>query len=123
MFRILAYVGLGIAGAVGLWYVQDTADEAHDTANAFKAAEAREEIEERQEDLDNCLTRNTAVNNGRERFIQFRDNIVALILQSDDPSENEGLEKALFAGINLDPALEDIDCNDDGELTEADYAP
>lgn len=124
IFRILAYVGLGLAGAAGLWYVQDTADEAHDTATKFKAAEAREEIEETQEDLENCQTRNTAVNNGRERFAQFSRNITVLFGQGSlTPEEQKQVQTILFKDINLDPAVEDIDCNKDGELTPQDYAP
>lgn len=122
-WRIVAYVVMGLAAAWGLNIVQNTAQEAHDTAEDFAAAEAREELEEAQESLENCQIRNTAVNNGRERFLKFRDNIAGLFGQSDDPARAEMIQKALFAGINLDPAVEDIDCSKDGKLDSKDYAP
>jgi hypothetical protein len=123
VLRLLAYLLLAAVMLLGFWKIQDTADEAHDVATAFAEAEAREDLEEDQERKAGCLIRNRALRNGRERFTQFRDNLAGLFGQSDNPERAAQIQKALFAGIVLDPSAEDIDCNDDGQLDERDYAP
>lgn len=125
IYRLLAYLFVGAVAALGLLYVQDIAQEAHDTATNFAASERREDAEEDQEREDNCLVRNRAVSNGRERFQQFSENVSVLFGRSGSltPEEREQIQAILFKDINFDPAAEDLDCNEDGKLDEEDYAP
>lgn len=122
LYRILAYLFMGVCVAIAVWRVETTADEAHDVAVDFRAAEEREDKEEAQERVQNCAVRNTAIRNGRERFVQFSENVAGLVAQSDDPARSQRILTALFKDINLDANSEDLDCTGDGEITDADYS-
>lgn len=124
LLRIAAYVGLAIAAGIGLNIVQGIAENASDTANDLEQV-IEDEIEDRaKQELANCRIRNTAIKNGRDRFIKFNNNLSALFQGGNvrDPAAAEEFRKKMFEGINFEPQAEDLDCNNDGELNEDDYA-
>lgn len=73
-----------------------------------------------------CQTRNTAQKNGRQRFDQLF-NAIEVIFTSSPTSTPEQQQAAhafvdsLRKAVPLDPAVEDVDCNGDGQLNISDY--
>lgn len=80
----------------------------------------------KQTSLINCQTRNTAQRNSRDRFNQLFNAIDVILTSSPSASPQQQQATHAFVdqlrkAIPLDPTVEDIDCNGDGQLTIADY--
>ena len=128
---LVALLLVGVPGYFRLETSVDTSNKAAEAAN--KTAQdlikfiEDEQLKLEEQNLFICQTRNTASKNGRDRFEAF-----ILFLEVSfvgDPEQTEAeKERAqkfidrLRESIPLDPALEDIDCNGDGELGPGDYA-
>lgn len=119
--RIVAWVMLAVVISLGYARQETTISEERKLRQEYEASEEREDREEAQELQALCKIRNRALFNGRGRFIILRDNVVDVL--ADEPAEEQVLAEALFEGIVFDPTLEDFDCNGDGVLDGADYAP
>jgi hypothetical protein len=129
-----ALVVLLIVMVPGYWRLENAVDTANDaaesaeqTAEDLETATLAQQKENEEIVLDACLTRNTASQNGRDRFTQLFNGIEAILLAQPDQTEaeKERIEKfvdSLRNTVPLDPTTEDVDCNADGKLDQADYA-
>lgn len=111
----------------GFVRIEQTADEAHETANELALTEARETAEEEGEALLSCQTRNTFQQNTRFKFNAFIDAVeVAFISQADTPQRADAIRvftEQLRESVDTDPEQEDRDCNGDKVYDHMDYLP
>jgi len=106
----------------------DAADSAEQTSEDLAVAIETQQKENEAILLEACQIRNTASAKTRARFDALFDGLEAVLLSLPDQTpERAGRAKAfvdtLRASVSLDPALEDVDCNQDKQLTKHDYAP
>lgn len=103
------------------------AESAEKTAEDLKEVVKDQTKENEKLLLETCKTRNNAQANGRARFVAFFDGLEAVLLAFPDQTEEDKQKTSAFVDslkntVPLDPSTEDVDCNQDGKLTELDYA-
>lgn len=106
----------------------DAAKSAEETSNELAAATDAQQKENEAVLMEACQIRNTASANTRARFDALFDGLEAVLLSFPDQTPERAARAKAFvdtlrSSVSLDPALEDVDCNQDGKLDKSDYAP
>lgn len=110
----------------GYLRLENAVNTANDTTKQVAVVTASQAEQVKQTSLVNCQTRNTAQKNGRDRFSQLF-NAIEVIFTSNPATTPEQQQAAhafvesLRKAVPLDPSVEDVDCNKDGQLSLSDY--
>lgn len=110
----------------GYLRLENAVNTANDTAKQVAAVTKAQVDQTKLTAIANCQTRNTAQKNGRSRFDQLF-NAIEVIFTSNPASTPEQQQAAhsfvdsLRKAVPLDPSVEDVDCNQDGQLSLPDY--
>lgn len=104
----------------GFIRVESVANDSRETALELEKDRKRESVQA-------CITRNTFQQNSRNRFVDFNNALLIAFTQEGQSEERarqiERFVTQLRRAVEVDPTIEDRDCNKDGELDTLDYLP
>lgn len=110
----------------GYFRIEQTLNQTRDTSAQLLLVTKQQAEQTKSISITNCHTRNTAQKNSRNRFAELFDALDVLLTSSpaQTPEQQQAAHSfidSLRKAVPLDPSVEDVDCNSDGQLTSADY--
>lgn len=121
-----ALIVLLIVITPGYFRIEQAIKRDSDTASQLVVVTKQQTDQAKATTQINCHTRNTAQKNSRDRFSELFNALDVLLTTSPTQTlQQQQVAHAFIDGLRkavpLDPTVEDVDCNGDGQLTNADY--